>query len=197
MVDVSYIRHDTKDNKEEALVTSPYLNYSPEVLPRRPEPEYIFLEGAGSKKRGRFEMCFIEIGAWYTVGATIGTARGLHHGMKIVARDKQTRTYNRTQLINNVLKHGGGVSNRFGTIFVYYSIFGIILEETRGDKYDIYNSIIAGTSAGLLYKSTSGLRNCGIGGLIGFGLTMMYNLISSKFTVIEKLKKTAIHPENR
>jgi len=79
------------------LVTSPYLNYSPQVLPRHPEPEYIFLEGAGSKKRGRFEMCFIEIGAWYTMGATIGAARGLHHGMKIVALDKQTRTYNRTQ----------------------------------------------------------------------------------------------------
>lgn len=79
------------------MVTSPYLNYSPQVLARQQEPEYIFLEGAGSKKRGRFEMCFIEIGAWYIVGATIGSARGLHHGMKIVARDKQTRTYNRTR----------------------------------------------------------------------------------------------------
>jgi len=59
------------------------------------------------------------------------------------------------RLINSVLKHGGDVSSRFGTIFVYYSIFGIILEETRGGKDDTYNSIIAGTSAGLLYKSTS------------------------------------------
>lgn len=59
------------------------------------------------------------------------------------------------RLINSVLKHGGDLSNRFGTIFVYYSVFGIILEETRRDKDDIYNSIIAGTSAGFLYKSTS------------------------------------------
>jgi len=57
--------------------------------------------------------------------------------------------------MNSVLKHGSSMSNKFGTIMVYYSIFGIILEKTRGQQEDIYNNIIAGTSTGLLYKSTS------------------------------------------
>lgn len=77
------------------MVPSPYLKYDPRIQPS--QPEYIFLEGVGSKKRGRFEMCFIEIGTWYSVGSAIGVIRGAHNGMKIVLRDKQTRTYNRTQ----------------------------------------------------------------------------------------------------
>lgn len=77
------------------MIQSPYLQYVPQVQPS--QSEYIFLDGAGSKQRGRFEMCFIEIGTWYSVGATIGIIRGVHNGMKIVMRDKQTRTYNRTQ----------------------------------------------------------------------------------------------------
>lgn len=83
------------DNKKEVLVSSPYLKYVPQIQPS--QPEYIFLEGAGSSQRGRFEMCFIEIGTCYSVGATIGIMRGVHNGMKIVLRDKQTFTYNRTQ----------------------------------------------------------------------------------------------------
>jgi mitochondrial import inner membrane translocase subunit TIM23 len=60
------------------------------------------------------------------------------------------------RLINSVLKRGSDISNTFGTITVYYSIFGIILEKTRGDDENyICNNIIAGTGAGLLYKSTS------------------------------------------
>lgn len=47
------------------------------------------------------------------------------------------------------------MSEKFGILMVYYSIFGIILEKTRGTEDDIYNNIIAGTSAGLLYRSTS------------------------------------------
>ncbi|XP_025191307.1 mitochondrial import inner membrane translocase subunit Tim23-like [Melanaphis sacchari] len=185
------IKDDNKDNKKNVLATSLHLNHGPQIQPY--QPEYIFLDGAGSKQRGRFEMCFIEIGAWYTVGASIGIVRGMHYGMKIVTRDNLTRTYNRTQLINSVLKHGNDMSNKFGTILVYYSIFGTILENIRGNEEEISNNIIAGTSTGFLYKSTSGLRNCGIGGLIGFSLTMMYSLISSRVTIIENIKKFVIH----
>jgi len=59
------------------------------------------------------------------------------------------------RLINSVLKRGTDISNTFGTIMVYYSIFGIILEKTRGDENYICNNIIAGTGTGLFYKSTS------------------------------------------
>lgn len=58
------------------------------------------------------------------------------------------------RILNSVFKNGARLANTFGTISVYYSIFGIILEKTRGCE-DELNTIVAGTSTGLLYKSTS------------------------------------------
>lgn len=78
-------------------VPSPYLNFDPQLLPPSPGPEYIFLEGAGSKQRGRFELSFNEIGTSCLVGATLGGVRGLYSGIKITSMENQTVIYNRTQ----------------------------------------------------------------------------------------------------
>jgi len=58
------------------------------------------------------------------------------------------------RILNSVFKNGARLSNTFGTLSVYYSIFGIILEKTRGCE-DELNTIVAGTSTGLLFKATS------------------------------------------
>jgi import inner membrane translocase subunit TIM23 len=167
-------------------VPSPYLNFDPKLLPQTSQPEYIFLEGAGSKQRGRFELFFTEIGTSCLIGATIGGIRGIYSGIKITSMENQTSTYNRTQILNSVFKNGARLANTFGTISVYYSIFGIILEKVRGCE-DELNTVAAGTSAGLLYKSTSGLRRCGIGGLIGFSLATVFSLVTSR----DKIKEIA------
>lgn len=78
-------------------VPSPYLNYDPQLLPQSSQPEYIFLEGAGSKQRGRFELSFTEIGTSCLIGATIGGIRGIYSGIKMTSMENQTSTYNRTQ----------------------------------------------------------------------------------------------------
>ncbi|KAL5238121.1 hypothetical protein ACI65C_005531 [Semiaphis heraclei] len=88
------LKDDDKDNKKGILVPSPYLKYGPQV--QLSQSEYIFVDGVGSQQRGRFEMCFIDIGTWYSVGGTIGVIRGVHYGMKTILLDKQTGTYNRT-----------------------------------------------------------------------------------------------------
>jgi import inner membrane translocase subunit TIM23 len=172
-------------------VPSPYLNYDPQLLPQSSQPEYIFLEGAGSKQRGRFELSFTEIGTSCLIGATIGGIRGVYSGIKLTSMENQTSTYNRTQILNSVFKNGARLSNTFGTLSVYYSIFGIILEKTRGCE-DELNTIVAGTSTGLLYKATSGLRRCGIGGLIGFSLATAFSLITSR-DKIKEMGKNVFH----
>jgi len=78
-------------------VPSPYLNFDPTLLPQSSQPEYIFLEGAGSKQRGRFELSFTEIGTSCLIGATLGTIRGVYSGIKMTSTENQTITYNRTQ----------------------------------------------------------------------------------------------------
>lgn len=78
-------------------VPSPYLNFDPTILPQSSQPEYIFLEGAGSKQRGRFELSFTEIGTSCLVGATLGSVRGIYSGIKMTSTENQTIIYNRTQ----------------------------------------------------------------------------------------------------
>lgn len=78
-------------------VPSPYLNFDPQLLPQSSQPEYIFLEGAGSKQRGRFELSFTEIGTSSSIGATIGGLRGIYNGIKLTSKENLTSTYNRTQ----------------------------------------------------------------------------------------------------
>lgn len=45
---------------------------------------------------------------------------------------------------------------------------------------DELNTIAAGTATGLLYKSTSGLKKCGVGGAVGFALSGLYCLVTAK-----------------
>lgn len=77
--------------------SSPYLNFDPQVLPQSSQPEYIFLEGAGSKQRGRFELSFSLIGSSCMVGSTLGGLRGFYTGLQMTSIQNQTSTYNRTQ----------------------------------------------------------------------------------------------------
>ncbi|XP_055712663.1 mitochondrial import inner membrane translocase subunit Tim23 [Phlebotomus papatasi] len=163
---------------------SPYLNYDPRFL-QSAQPEFIFPEGA-SKQRGRFELAFSQIGSSVMAGAAIGGAAGLYNGIKATNLANQTGKLRRTQLLNHVMKQGSATANTLGTIAVMYSGFGVLLQWARGEDDEI-NTVLAGTTTGLLYKSTAGLRKCAIGGGVGFTLAALYCLwgisrgTSSKF----------------
>lgn len=58
------------------------------------------------------------------------------------------------RILNSIFKNGARLANTCGTLSVYYSIFGIVLEKARGCE-DELNTIVAGTCTGVLYKSTS------------------------------------------
>ncbi|XP_050428635.1 mitochondrial import inner membrane translocase subunit Tim23-like [Adelges cooleyi] len=169
---------------EYSTIQSPYFNYDPSILSQSTQSEYIYLEGAGSKQRGRFELAFSQMGTSCLTGAVIGSLRGMYTGFKTTSMENQTTTYKRTQILNNIFKSGARLANTFGTIAVFYSGIGVILQKTR-DCEDELNTIIAGTGTGMLYKSTGGLRRCGIAGVIGFGLATTYSLITSR----EKIKE--------
>lgn len=59
-----------------------------------------------------------------------------------------------------------------------YSTFGVILSKLRGVD-DELNTLAAGTATGLLYKSTSGLRASGLGGVAGLAISAAYCLLTS------------------
>lgn len=161
--------------KKSYVPKSPYLNVDTEFIPK---PEFIFPEGA-AKQRGRFELAFGQIGASCMTGATIGGLGGLYNGLKQTTLEGQTGKLRRTQLINHVMKQGAANANTLGVLAVMYSGFGVVLSWARGAD-DELNTLAAGTATGLLYKSTSGIRRCGVGGAVGFGLASLYVLLTSK-----------------
>ncbi|XP_037959537.1 mitochondrial import inner membrane translocase subunit Tim23 [Teleopsis dalmanni] len=150
---------------------SPYLNYDPRFL-QQAQPEFIFPEGA-SKQRGRFELAFSQIGSSVMVGAGIGGVVGFYNGIRTTAAMNQTGKLRRTQMLNHIMKQGSGTANTLGTLAVMYSAFGVLLQYTRGEDDDI-NTLVAGTATGLLYKSSSGLRRCALGGGVGLGISALY-----------------------
>lgn len=161
--------------KQNFIAKSPYLNFDTEYIPK---PEFIFPEGAG-KQRDRFELAFGQIGSSCMFGATIGGMGGLYNGLKQTTLEGQTGKLRRTQLINHVMKQGSANANTLGVLAVMYSGLGVILAKARGAD-DELNTLAAATATGMLYKSTSGLRRCGIGGAVGFSLAAIYCFLTSQ-----------------
>nr|QBH72734.1 hypothetical protein [Brunneria borealis] len=156
---------------------SPYLNFDPVYLPPS-QPEFIFPEGA-ARQRGRFELAFSQIGGSCMAGAAFGGAVGFYKGLRNTTLAGHTGKLRRTQLLNYVMKQGAATANTLGVIAVMYSGFGVLLSWTRGNDDEI-NTLAAATATGLLYKSTAGLKKCGVGGGIGFGLAALYCLWSAR-----------------
>lgn len=71
------------------------------------------------------------------------------------------------------MKQGSATANTLGAVTVIYSAFGTLLQFARGED-DELNTVLAGTATGLLYKSTAGLKKCGIGGVVGLSLSLAY-----------------------
>ncbi|XP_031639701.1 mitochondrial import inner membrane translocase subunit Tim23 [Contarinia nasturtii] len=160
---------------------SPYLNYDPRVFSQQTQPEFIFPEGAGKQQRGRFELAFSQIGSAVMIGAGLGGMVGLYNGIAATSMANQSGKLRRTQLLNHIMKQGSATGNSLGSITVIYSVFGVLLQFVRG-KDDETNTVLAGTSTGLLYKSTAGLRRCAVGGAMGLtisGLFCAYSIMTS------------------
>ncbi|KAG7213795.1 hypothetical protein KM043_003015 [Ampulex compressa] len=156
---------------------SPYLNFDPSHLPTA-QPEFIFPEGA-VKERGRFELAFSQIGAACIIGAGIGGSSGLYRGIRATSLAGQTGKLRRTQLINYVMKNGSSLANTLGVVSVMYSGFGVLLSWARGTD-DSINTLVAATATGMLFKSTNGIRKCGLGGCVGLGIASVYCLWNNR-----------------
>jgi import inner membrane translocase subunit TIM23 len=148
---------------------SPFLAVNPYVST---EPEFILPDGS-NKSRGRLEYAFGSIGGSVLIGAGGGGILGLYKGLQDTkALPIKVR---RTQLINYIGKRGASSGNALGVMALMYSGFGVFLSWMR-ETDDEINTLAAATATGLLFKSTSGLRRCAMGGGIGFALAAVYCL---------------------
>ncbi|MCJ8730796.1 hypothetical protein PDJAM_G00188550 [Pangasius djambal] len=154
---------------------SPYLNVDPKYLIQDAD-EFILPTGA-NKTRGRFELAFFTIGSCCITGALFGAINGLRMGLSETRNMAWSKPRN-VQILNLVTRQGATWANTLGSVALLYSVFGVIIEKTRGAEDDL-NTLAAGTMTGVLYKSPGGLRGAVRGGVIGFALSGLYALYNN------------------
>ncbi|KAK2852887.1 hypothetical protein Q7C36_008088 [Tachysurus vachellii] len=154
---------------------SPYLNVDPKYLIQDAD-EFILPTGA-NKTRGRFELAFFTIGSCCLTGALFGSINGLRMGLSETRNMAWSKPRN-VQIINLVTRQGATWANTLGSLALLYSVFGVIVEKTRGAEDDL-NTLAAGTMTGILYKSPGGLRGAVRGGVAGFALSGLYALYNN------------------
>ena len=92
-------------------------------------------------------------------------------------------------MLNYVMKRGASSANLLGVVAVMYSGIGCILAQVRGSQDDPLDTLAAGALTGILFKSTSGLRKCAVGGIVGLGIGSIIVAFSSR----DKLKQQYSH----
>ena len=55
--------------------------------------------------------------------------------------------------------------------YLYYTYIIFIVAHEENDEA---KSVVSGTLTGLMFKSTSGMKKCAKGGLVGFGLSTLW-----------------------
>lgn len=136
--------------------------YIPEV------PEQLFAEEAIVDRRSWAENVTYLTGLGYLGGAACGGMYGVMQKLREGPKPEVLK-YRRllaNWLINGVAKNGPAYGNAFGILGFYYSNIESGLHWYRGED-DMWNSLAAGVTTGLVYRSNAGLRVAATSGAYG------------------------------
>ena len=125
------------------------------------------------------EKSFTSIGTAVITGSMLGGAYGFYDGIRQTAQSGMSGKLRRTQIVNYTLKSGGTVSNSLGAIAVIYSSIYVLGSFIR-EEDDELKSVATGALTGALYKSSAGLKKCGMGGAFGMGLAALWAFFLKK-----------------
>ena len=126
------------------LVQSPYLGIDPNYLQKA--DEFIVLDDAGAV-RSRVQVMFSMVGGATVCGAALGGLESIRYTGLQLLRGKSERI----QMTSAVLKNGGRIASRFGSIAVLYYVGSILSEKARGVEDEI-NTLVGGGAAGALFS---------------------------------------------
>jgi len=147
------------------LGLSPLLNYDPSLYMNEDLTEQFVFPEEATKKRSLSEKMFSSIGTMYLAGIASGGSYGLYEGM----RYGQGETISKLRLnsvLNGVTRRGPFFANSLAVVALMYGCTNFAVEKIRGSEDEI-NSVIAGTTTGLLFRCTAGPRAIGIAGAVG------------------------------
>ncbi|KAK2796630.1 hypothetical protein FQN50_009470 [Emmonsiellopsis sp. PD_5] len=107
------------------------------------------------------DLCY-GTGTTYLTGLTIGGAWGLIEGLRRTQPGAPPKL-RLNGVLNSITRRGPFLGNSAGVVAIVYNGINSTLGYARG-KHDSANSILAGGLAGMLFKSTRGLRPMMISG---------------------------------
>ncbi|KAL5506858.1 hypothetical protein EMCRGX_G008608 [Ephydatia muelleri] len=144
------------------LNISPYA-LDPTYLPESPE----FIFPVERKKKSWNEKMFDRTGTSYLAGMALGGVWGLAEGLK----HSEARTYRlrMNSILNGCTRRGPFLGNNLAVLALMYSSTESLVGHLRGQE-DTLNSVAAAAVAGVLYKSTAGVRPMLVAGAVGCGL---------------------------
>ncbi|KAF0934322.1 hypothetical protein E2562_024811 [Oryza meyeriana var. granulata] len=129
-------------------------------------PECLFKEEALMQTRSWSENLTFYSGIGYLTGATAGALMGLARAAAEAERGESTKLR-----LNRTLNQSGSVgrtyANRLGVIAMLFAGSESFVRYQRDCADDWVNTVVAGASAGALYRIPSGPRSMIIVGIIG------------------------------
>jgi import inner membrane translocase subunit TIM23 len=150
--------------------TSAFSIFNPLATPDK--IEYLFQDDYKKYTQKKFgEQLMYNSGTLYLSGLALGGAWGFLEGLRNSPGNSFKLRLN--SVLNSCTRRGPFLANSLGILSIMY-VGGERSLATLRDKYDALNSIGAATIAGMLFKSTAGLRAIGFSGLIGGGGMMLY-----------------------
>lgn len=144
-------------------------------IPNASRLEYLFEEeylpnGGGPSWGSR--ICY-GAGTTYLSGLAVGGAWGLLDGL----RNRAGRTSMRLRwncIVNACTARGPFVANSAGMVALLYNLIHGGVIKVRGGRFDEWTAVGSATAAGLLFKSTAGLRTAGLAALLAGSLMSVY-----------------------
>lgn len=111
------------------------------------------------------DLCY-GTGTTYLTALTLGGAWGLAEGLKKTPVDAPPKI-RLNGVLNAVTRRGPFLGNNAGVIAIAYNGINSTIGAVRG-KHDAFNSVLAGSLAGVIWKSTRGVKAMAVaGGLTG------------------------------
>lgn len=122
-------------------------------------PEFLFQEESRVHRRGWGENITFCTGLGYFGGALVGGGYGALSGVRSVPAGGaiDTTKLKANRVMNAMTNRGMFLGNNLGCIGLFYAGMDNLISWQRG-KDDVLNPILAGATAGLMYKSTAGPR---------------------------------------
>lgn len=109
-------------------------------------------------------------GMTYLTGLSVGGTWGFLDGLRNPA-GKTTRLRINC-ILNSMTSRGPFVANNLAMLALLYNLVHGGIIRMREGKYDLYSSVGSAMAAGMIYKSTKGLKQMGLAGLI-YGTGML------------------------